>query len=247
MGKSYVISPAQQITYTVSATNENSSYPDDNLLDRDPQNPFKATTTATTITLSHSSAARKVIAVINPSVLAGASTFTAGGVAVTCPARTADGQAVNPFQVLDLTAATSTSVVISGASATVQIGEIVLASAMTELNWTWGLDAPGVAESYEWPERELRTFYRKSLIYDTGIRVRRAEGKLKREAERVVWRAIAQAAKGRAIPFVFIPDIDVNDCWYVRLAESSLEALRRMTNVTDVTIALEEVSNGLVL
>jgi hypothetical protein len=247
MGKSYVISPAQQITYTVSATNENSSYPDDNLLDRDPQNPFKATTTATTITLSHASAAREVIAFINPSVLAGASTFTAGGVAVTCPARTADGQAVNPFRVLDLTAGTSTSVVISGASATVQIGELVLASAMTELNWTWGANAPGVTESYEWPERELRTFYQKSLIYDMGIRVRRAYGQLKRESDRATWLAIAQAAKGRAIPFVFIPDIDVNECWYVRLAESSLDALKRYQNATDVTIALEEVSNGLVL
>lgn len=246
MAKAYVVSPANAITYTVSATNENSSYPDDNLLDRDPGKPFKATTTATTITLTHASAARKVIGFINPSVLAGAATFTAGGVAVTCPARTSDGQAVNPFKVLDLGAATSTSVVISGASATVQIGEIVLGSALTDVNWVWG-SSGGFNIDVEWPTKTLRTFYRSDLIYDTGIRVRRASGRLMRESDRTTWLAIAQAATGNNNPFLFIPDLDVNDCWYVRLAESSIRALRRMQNVTDVTITLEEVSSGLPL
>ena len=248
MGKAYVVSPAHAITYTASATNESADplYSDSMLFDLDPQSPFFATTTATTITLSHSSAARKVIGIINPSVLAGASTFTAGGVAVVCPARTADGQAVNPFKVLDLGAGTSTSVVISGAPDTVKIGEIVLGSALTDVNWEWG-GGMNVGIDYDWPTRELTTFYDKHLIYDKGIRVREASGKLKREADRLTWLAIAQAAKGRNIPFLFIPDIDVNECWYVRLAETSLRALRIMTNASDVVVTLEEVSNGLVL
>ena len=247
MASAYVISPSQAITYTVSATNENASYPDDNLLDRDPGKPFKATTTATTITLTHSSAARKIIAFINTSVLTGASTFTAGGVAVTQTARTADGQCVNPFKVLDLGAATSTSVVISGASATVQIGELILGSAITQVNATWGGNSSGIEQTWRWPTRELRTFYGHDLIYATGTRVRSWTGRLKRETDRTTWLAIAQAASGRSIPFVFIPDLDVNECWYVRFSESSLQSLRRMQNVTDVTIELEEVSSGLVL
>ena len=246
MGKAYVVSPANAITYTATATNENASYPATNLYDLDPQDPFKATTTATTISATHASLARKVIGVINPSVLAGASTFTAGGVAVTCPARTADGQAVNPFKVLDLGASTTTPIVISGASVTVQIGEIVLGSALTDVNWVWGA-AGSVGIDYDWPTRELTTFYDTHLIYDKGIRIRTASGKLKRETDRLTWLAIAQAAKGRNIPFLFIPDIDVNDCWYVRLAETSLRGLRQMQNVSDVTITLEEMSNGLVL
>ena len=246
MAKSYVVSPANAITYTVSATNEDTDYPDGNLLDRDPANPFKATTTASTLSLSHSSAARKVIGIINPSVLAGASTYTAGAVNVTCPARTADGQAANHFKVLDLGASTTTSVVISGASATVQIGELILGSALTEVNWIWG-DSGSVAIDSTWPVNEIRTFGGSDWIYDKGYRIRTASGTLKREADRLVWLAIAQAAKGRNIPFLFIPDLDVNDCWYVRFSESSLRGLRQMQNVSEVTITLEEVSSGLPL
>ena len=248
MGKAYVVSPAHAITYTASATNESADplYSDSNLFDRDPQNPFFATTTATTITLSHSSAARKWIGVANTSRLNGASTFTAGGVAVVGAARTADGQCVNSHKVLDLTAGTSTSVVISGASETVKIGELVLASALTDLNWVWGA-AGSVGRDYDWPNRELTTFYDKHLIYDKGIRSRSASGKLRRESDRATWLAIAQAAKGRNIPFAFIPNLDENDWWYVRLADTSLRALLVMQNVSDVVITLEEVSNGLVL
>lgn len=248
MGKSYAISPANAIAYTASFTNENASYPDGNLFDLDPAVPFKATTTATTGTLTHASLARKIIAVINPSVLAGASTYTAGGVAVTCPARTADGQAANHFKVLDLGASTTTSVVISGATVTVQIGELVLGSALTELNWTWGGNSPGTSDDYTWPTRGPgKTFYGSDLFYNTGVRLRRASGKMNRQADRATWLALAQAAQGRNIPFVFIPDLDVNDCWYVRFASDTLASLRRMTNATDMTITLEEVSSGLVL
>lgn len=246
MGKAYAVSPADAITYTVTSTNEDSTYTDDFLLDRNPAKPFKATTTATTLSLTHSSLARKVIGFINPSVLAGASTFTAGGVAVTCPARTSDGQAVNPFKVLDLGASTTTSVVISGASATVQIGELVLGSALTDLNWIWG-GSEGFTIDTDWPTSELQTFGGTDNIYDKGYRVRRASGRLKRETDRATWLALAQSAKGRNIPFLFIPDIDVNECWYVRFASTTLSALRHAQRVTDVQIALEEVSSGLPL
>jgi hypothetical protein len=247
MGKAYVVSPAADLwtSASLSATNEDADYPDSNSQDYDPANPFKATTTASTITATHSSSARKLIALINTSNLVGA-TITAGGVSVTPAARTADGQCVNVFKVLDLGAGTSTALAISGASVNVQIGRVVLASAIIELNWVWG-GAGAVGEDSEWPTNEIPTHGGSVLLYEKGYRIRRASGRLMRESDRATWLALAQAAKGRVIPFLFIPDIDVNDCWYVRLAESSVRALKRMRNVTDVSIELEEVSSGLPL
>ena len=248
MGKAYAALPSVDLitSASVSATNADSAYPDDNLGTYDPSVPFKSTTTATTITVTHSSAARKAVAFINTSVLVGTTTFTVGGVTVTPVARTADGQSVGCFKVLDLTAATSTSIVMSGAPAMIQIGRICLVSALIEVNWVWG-GSGSVGDDSEWPTNEITTFGGSTLIYDKGYRVRRASGKLIRESDRATWLGLAQAAKGRNIPFLFIPDIDVNDAWYVRLSDSSIRGLKRFRNVSDVTIELEEVSSGLPL
>lgn len=245
MAKAYVASPALDLitAASLSATNENAAYPATNLQDYDPANVFKATSTATTITVTHVSAARYAIAFINHN-LAGA-TVTAGAVSVTIPARTADGQCVNAFGVLNLGTSTTTSIVITGASANVQIGRIVLVSALQDLNWVWGSDA--VTLSSDWPIEEIVTFSRSSTIYDKGIRMRRASGRCTREADRTTWVALAQAAKGRNIPFLFIPDLDVNDCWYVRLTDSSLTNVKRYRNASDTSMELSEVSMGLPL
>ena len=248
MGKAAIAYPSDDLitSATVSATNENATYPDGNLQNYDPADPFKATTTATTITVTHTSAARRAVAFINTSNLVGASTFTVGGVAVTPVARTADGQCVNCWRDLSLGAATSTSIVISGAPATVQIGRICLVSTLRELNWVWGSGGQ-VGEDYDWPTNEITTFGGSTLMYNKGYRVRRASGRVMRETDRQTLLALAQSAQGRNIPFLFIPDVDVNDAWYVRLSSNTLRALKRMRNVTEVPIEVEDVSMGLPL
>ena len=179
---------------SVSATNENASYPATNLQNYDPADPFKATTTSTTITVTHSSAARKAVAFINHN-LAGA-TVTVGGVSVTIPSRTADGQCVNAYKVLDLGAGTSTSIVITGASANVAIGRIVLVSAIADLYWLYGL------ETYRrHPVNSIRTFGESENIYDKGLSIWGGRGLVNRETNRSTIEGLWAAAKGRVLPW----------------------------------------------
>jgi hypothetical protein len=248
MGKAAIARPALDLwtAATLTASNEDADYPIENSQDYNPANPFKATGVSTTIDATHTSAAREAIAFINTSLLVGTSTFTAGGVAVTPAARTADGQCVNCWKRLDLGASTTTQIVITTAPATVQIGRIVLVSDVTELNWIWGAGGQ-VGEDYEWPTTKIVTFGGTKHVYDKGYRIRTARGTVKRETDRQTLLTLAQSAKGENVPFLFIPDVDVNDAWYVRLSSSTLAALKKMRNVTDVSIDFVEESSGLPL
>jgi hypothetical protein len=227
-------------TGTVSATNENADYPDTNLQNYDPADPFKATSTSTTITVTHANATRKAVAFINHN-LAGA-TVTVGGVSVTIPSRTLDGQCVNAWKLLDLSASTSTSIVISGASANVQIGRICLVSSYADLTWLYGL------ETYRrHPVNSIRTFGETENIYDKGLSIWGARGMVNRDTSRSGIESLWAAAKGRVIPWLLIPDTAVNEAHYVRFA-TDLQTYRRINpNATEMPIEVEAASMGLPL
>jgi hypothetical protein len=228
-------------TATLVATNEDADYPIENAQDYNPANPFKATTTSTTITVTHSSAARKAVAFINTSDLTGA-TITVGGVSVTYAARTLDGQCVNFWKLLDLGAATSTSIVITGAPATVQIGRICLVSALTDMPWLYGL------EMYRrHPVSAIRTFGESEHIYDKGLSIWGARALVNRESSRSAIEGLWASAKGRNIPWLLIPDQAVNEAHYVRFVTDAQQYRRIIPNATEMPIDVEAVSMGLVL
>lgn len=243
MARSLFVRPADDLirTATLVATAEDSAYPVENLQDGDPASVFKAGATATTVTATHTSAVRRLAGMINTSNLAGA-TVTVGGVTFTVPARTADGQCVNGFLALSLGAATSTAFAISGASVNVQIGELVLASAVTELEWMYGVEFVARRRS-----SRQRTFLGSDLVYDTGIRQRRASGRVLRDGARAAITALWESAKGDVLPFLLVPDQSVNDAWYVRFVSGDQRYARVGPNATEMPIDVEEVSMGLVL
>jgi hypothetical protein len=227
-------------TATLGATNEDADYPIENAQDYNPANPFKATTTSTTITVTHSSSARKAVAFINHNLVG--ATVTVGGVSVTIPSRTLDGQCVNAWKLLDLGAGTSTSIVISGASANVQIGRICLVSALTDMPWLYGL------EMYRrHPVSAIRTFGESEHVYDKGLSIWGARGLVNREASRSAIEGLWASAKGRNIPWLIIPDQAVNEAHYVRFVADAQNYRRVIPNATEMPIEVEEVSMGLVL
>jgi hypothetical protein len=242
MAKSYYGMPLA--VTSITATNANSLYPVTNAIDYDPANPFKAASTTVSVTLYHANAARHYAALINHN-LVGATSVAVGGVAVTVPSRTPDGQCVNPITVLSLGAGTSTTVVVTGATSAVALGAICLISSLAPLNWAWG--GPTVDLEAEWPVNEITTFGGSTLRYNKGYRVRRARGILTRESHRTQWETLAQTSQGRNVPFVFVPDLDVNDAWYVLLGRSGIIGRRRMTNASVTDVELEELSMGLPL
>jgi hypothetical protein len=227
-------------TATLGATNEDADYPIENAQDYNPANPFKATTTSTTITVTHSSSARKAVAFINHNLVG--ATVTVGGVSVTIPSRTLDGQCVNAWKLLDLGAGTSTSIVITGASANVQIGRICLVSALTDMPWLYGL------EMYRrHPVSAIRTFGESEHVYDKGLSIWGARGLVNREASRSAIEGLWASAKGRNIPWLIIPDQAVNEAHYVRFVADAQNYRRVIPNATEMPIEVEEVSMGLVL
>jgi hypothetical protein len=227
-------------TATLGATNEDADYPIENAQDYNPANPFKATTTSTTITVTHSSSARKAVAFINHNLVG--ATVTVGGVSVTIPSRTLDGQCVNAWKLLDLGAGTSTSIVISGASANVQIGRICLVSALTDMPWLYGL------EMYRrHPVSAIRTFGESEHIYDKGLSIWGARALVNRESSRSAIEGLWASAKGRNIPWLLIPDQAVNEAHYVRFATDAQQYRRIIPNATEMPIDVEAVSLGLPL
>jgi hypothetical protein len=227
-------------TAALGATNEDADYPIENAQDYNPANPFKATTTSTTITVTHSSSARKAVAFINHNLVG--ATVTVGGVSVTIPSRTLDGQCVNAWKLLDLGAGTSTSIVITGASANVQIGRICLVSALTDMPWLYGL------EMYRrHPVSAIRTFGESEHIYDKGLSIWGARGLVNRESSRSAIEGLWASAKGRNIPWLLIPDQAVNEAHYVRFVTDAQSYRRIIPNATEMPIEVEAVSMGLVL
>jgi hypothetical protein len=240
-------------TAVISMTSPDVFYPATNLQGYDPANPTKATNTATVITITCSgSKTPEGFAIINHNLF-GASVTLANGAglseSITIPARTSDGQCVNAWHDLRLAANRTASVFtlsITGASANVAIGRLCLVTTMRELPWMG--EGVGVGYGATWPVRELRTFYGSSMMYDTGIRVRSARGQTVQETDRVMLMTLAQSAKGVNIPFLFVPDEDVNDAWYVRLSQSTVDGLLRVDGViADQSIGVTEVSMGLPL
>lgn len=235
----------------LSATNENADFPIERVQvdDHDsPVNPFKATTTASVITITlDDDETPDCLAIINHN-LEGATVTLANGAgfsqAVEIPSRTRDGLCVNAF--FDMRELANRlddvwTLTITGAAGNIAIGRLVLIATGGLQPVPWLVKTP----SYR-PERlmsSLKTYAGVELIHDKGIRIRHASGRTIEDADRAVQEAAWDAARGRALPFLFVPETDVNDAWWVRF--DSLEWSHDVyQEVSPSAIALSEISMG---
>jgi hypothetical protein len=240
---------------TLSMTNADSTFPAANGTDLDPATVLKATTTSTVITLTHSGSVTAVgFAIINHNLVGATVTLANGGgysQAITIPARSSDGQCVNAWRDMRAdanTAATVWTLTITGASANVAIGELVMVTALRRVTWLTIVGGTEASFRWHWPKRIHRTFYGSRLVYDTGVRMRAASGESLTEADRALFLALAQSAKGASYGFLFIPDSSVNDAWFVVIPDmSEIVSGFQSATISRVQFAIEEVSSGLPL
>lgn len=235
---------------TLSMTNEDLNYPATNGNNKMPWDPLKSTTVNTVITLTFSGdVTLEAFSIIHHN-LVGATVDLANGVGflqpIVIPARTSRGRCVNPW--LDMRGLANTTddvwtLTVAGALANVSIGEIVAVGTLSDLPLV-------VNEPPEFGERELveiiTTSYgvRRKLEYHT--RMRHARGRLVEDVDQATVYALWQTVGGVTDPFLFIPDVDINDAWLAEFDSDTVQWSRSTPNVHPMSIGLTEVSGGLV-
>ena len=235
----------------LSATNENASFPIERVQVDDyesPSNPFKATTTASVITITFDDDETPDCLVIINHNLEGATVTLANGAgfsqAVAIPDRTRDGLCVNVFFDMRTFANRLDDVwtlTITGAAGNIAIGRLVMIATGGLQPVPWLVRTP----TYR-PDRlsnSLRTHAGTELIHDKGIRIRHASGQTVDEDDRAVQEVAWDAARGRALPFLFVPDTDVNDAWWVRF-DGPPEWSYTTLEIAPTSMAVTELSMG---
>lgn len=226
-------------TATMSMTNEDADYPAENVQDRDPANVAKSTTTSTVITITTSSVQPVAVALINTN----AETALFGATAVTIPSTELDGQRVHGW--LDMraappTAGTSWTVTLSRSAGVVWIGRICLVTSLRDLNLRYGLQMgrkrPG--------DIAITTRLGTILRHGADIRTRWARGSVDRYEDETVLRQLEANTEGSLTPFLFIPDEETNDAWFVSFGANDFSVGYPNLDVRDIPIAFEELSGG---
>lgn len=270
MGDPAYALPSDQILLSASSVTLNGTaeadYPVTNLYDVDPANPFMLTTAATfSVDVNIGFPEDLGFAAffnhnMDPSTASRIHKFNDAGfslpgpsVTITWPADREDGTSVAPY--VDLTAITAAQYVKWNVSAINS-----LPPAMGEWWLSRALRTLSPVSSFRWGLKEFERRVTKaaqsdlgnSLVYDYGVTVRWLVGSLRTSASglaqlRTLWRS----CKGNVLPFVWIPDRDVNDARLVRFAaELQVTYVAPGTDndyapdTFDVEITLEEVSYG---
>lgn len=222
---------------TMFTADEDLDYPVENLQDDDPANVYKSGSTTATISVAHASSARYFVAVFNHNLTSGA----VGGIPLTIPARTSDGQSLPAYATLNLGAGISTLLSFTAAS-NVQVGKVVLVPSLRDLFWLYGL------EMYRrHPVNSIRTGWESEVLYDKGISLWGARGMVNRETSRTAIEGLWLAAKGRIKPWMLIPDINTPEPQLVRFTSDTQSYRRIIPNATEMPIEVESVSSGLPL
>jgi hypothetical protein len=233
------------------------AFPLTNIDDLDPGVVFKGTSGTITIRFTFGVAQLlAAIALINHNLHGMTLTVTNNaGMAsqnLVVPAVPEDGLSKNPW--LDLRAVSSTTatqwnIAISGAASNVAIGEIVLLSALRELNIRWDYSYKELH-----PAVQHRTEYGKRLQYGLGVRTRLFSGEALLYQDRNAIRTLRRAAKGTLLPWLFIPDEDENDALLAQFADGDDGSEEYQWvhpdlsgGIVDMPVAVEEVQSGLAL
>lgn len=250
-------------TLAVESGTGDPDYPAANLGDRVVAIPAQLSTTTGAWKLSYGVAQRiDVVAIPHHNLAAGLEVRFQGNAAdawgaptlnalITIPAYRGDSFPGGAW--LDLTGVAGYSVagfqywrlVIVGVNtAAVKVGELVCLSQKRTLNpnISWGANRKD-----ERPIIENVTDYLVSTIYDLGVTRRSIAGELDTTdvglADVRTW---WEDARGRARPFLLIPDESVNEAWFVRW-EGDLNPTLVLTDRNTIPLNFQEVSRGLFL
>lgn len=240
------ISPGAQ--WSVVGGVENAEYTASHLGNRNPAKPAKLTGTSGTWRATVGSSVLIGVALINHNFAGATVSITSGSglnLSIPIPANGSDGLCKNPW--LDVTTAslaqrTSTTfniVITGGLLGPLALGEVVLLTALRELNLKFGAKYT--------PTRLLtrhRTWGGTHLQYDKKIRVRKANGMLELRDDEAAIRLLEEASIGGYHPFFFVPDEDVNDAWYVQHVPGAFSYAYDNVEITTMPFEVQEVSSG---
>jgi len=246
---------------TVDTGTEDSTYPKANLLDGLLHSPAKLTTTAGSWTLDYGAAQRiDVVALAYHNIDAGVSVKLQADAdnsswgaptldaSIVIPGEDEDGRASMPW--LDLTGVTGYSsggfrywrLIVGSNSDNISIGELGLWTPKRTLSR--GVDA-GFTTSDEHREIRHETEYGVLHRYRLGVRRRRFAGRVSASQQDLddlrAWYREAAASDGVAL---WVPDVDENDAWWVRLPASGPDVTSRVGDLHDVALDFLEESGG---
>lgn len=157
------------------------------------------------------------------------------------PALPPDGVQLNAFLDLRLvtTAATQWNFAISGASANIAVGKILLIRDLDETCIGWG-----VRVGEKKPTIVHRTDGEIALGYRKAVRYRTFTPDLKLESERADYTTMRRGSEGPTQPFLFVLDDTVNDPAYVWFPDDTWEHARMTPLHTSWSDRLEEANGG---
>lgn len=252
---------ATAILSAAAGSTEDPTYPARNLVNLNPALPAKLLETSGGWVFDFGAPVSvRLFALIHHNIGAGISTRLQGNAAnawgaptlnqpLTIPAYAEDGFCGNPW--LDLSGVANTfqywRLVVDGVNAApIAVGEVVFATSKRQLvhNIAWGLE-----DEEPHPMIEHRTDSGVSTIYDYGTRWRQWSGEISMTTDvgRESWRSLSRSTRGRARPFLCIPEPAANDAWFVRLGDTKSAVTRTFLNVNRIPVTLQEVSVGLPL
>lgn len=175
---------------------------------------------------------------------------TAGSQSIVIPAWTEDGWSVSPWiEVLNSPTYRYWRLVISGSpgnSYPLSLGRPVFLGALrdqgNDVRW-------GVVENEDHKHVEMETFFKVETIYPVGDKQRALNGELGLRNEEPnpdsqAFISLVRSASGRSLPWILIPDADVNDAWMVRFQDSGWERTQDNPNNNVFPFRVRELSRG---
>lgn len=165
--------------------------------------------------------------------------------AITIPAHHEDGWPISPFVLFDAVETSDTWRLSINApnSLNLQVGRLILFTALrdfgTDVRW-------GVVEDEDYGVIEQETDAGVETIYDLGGKRRRFAGELGyRDDEASALLTLHRSAKQRVLPWLLIPDLEVNDAWLVRFEQTFSSRTRVGPNFNSFPFRVRELSRGL--
>jgi hypothetical protein len=257
---------APRSTISVSAGVEDADYPAANLANLNPAKPAKLTGGSGAWLIDAGTPVALVVIALIHHNLDPAATLTVEAnsadswgapplsQAITIPADDADGYPRNPWVDLRVGRVPDADrtyrywrIVVADNPDPVAIGEVLPCTEL--LGFECDLQ-PGAADKEEHPIIEHRTDHGVSTRYPLGPKWRTWSGELNltEAANIAAFRALYQAARGRALAFLFIPATPaLGDAWFGLLDSTTYAAARLLPDVARFQVGIEELSRGLPL
>lgn len=246
----YSDSVLSQATVSLTSGTAADAFPLSQLYDGRPDKIFRATGTACTIRATFGgSKTIQGIALIHHNLHGLTLTLTNnGGMAsqnIVVPTASEDGFPIHPWwdgRLVANNAATQWNLAITGAAANVGIGELLLIETLRTLPIRWGPtegeDHPAIIHT---TERGVK------LKSSRSVRMRELSGAVLLESDRAEMASLRRGTLGQMRGFLLIPDSTKNDALMVAFQESKRVFSRRNPGFTDQSIAVEELSAGVVI